>query len=381
MIADVSVNLGTAVGLAGVIVAFQHRLEQRTEDVVREEVGDVRKEVTQVRADVAAAMLAGEPLRSRPALLEAYRRRVAERAAAPFVSEERVVAEHEDLLRNVEERQAAFRERFLAERGHDATNPFAAAVLADELDDALLAAGLATPAPRYAVDPLDPGEPLRDWWRLPGPTLSWSTWGSAIRAQRLPYLDVEIRTRLEMAGLYAATADAATGLQVFHNTSRAVVELLAIALDARRALDPPQDGVAWAWARRGFDREDPADDLRERLRATDPQRIPPIVITICNELVAALDMSEPESRMIRPGPGRDPQPWREIQARLVRPEAKNRLYRTAFRRSYAQNLVESAIEAIRALHLPGVEPPDLYRLIPEPAAAGPLTWGPADGSA
>jgi hypothetical protein len=55
MIADISVNLGTAVGLAGVIVAFQHRLEQRTEEVVREEVADVRKEVAAVRAEVAAA--------------------------------------------------------------------------------------------------------------------------------------------------------------------------------------------------------------------------------------------------------------------------------------------------------------------------------------
>jgi hypothetical protein len=315
MIADVSVNVGTAVGFAGVIVGFQHRLEQRTEEVVREEVADVRKEVTQVRADVAAAMQVGEPLQSRPALLEEYRRLVAERPAAPFVPEERVIAEHGDLLHNMEARQAAFKERFLAARGHDSSNPFATAFLADELDDALPAAGLASPALRYAVDPLDPAEPLHDWWHGGGFALTWSAWGSAVREQRLPYLDVEVRTRLEMAGLYAGTADAATGLRVFHNTSRAVVELLAIALDARRALDPPQSDFVRGWARRGFDRQTPADELRERLRATDPQGMPPIVIRICNELVSAVDMSEPDSRMICPAPGGDPQPWRDIQAR------------------------------------------------------------------
>jgi hypothetical protein len=124
--------------------------------------------------------------------------------------------------------------------------------------------------------------------------MSWSAWGEAFRGQRLPYFDVELQTRLEMAALYAATADAATGLRVFNFTGRAVVELLAIALDARRAIDPPQRGSAWGWARGRFDRENPADDLQERLRAMDPQVIPPIVTTTAEQLVAAVSMSDPD---------------------------------------------------------------------------------------
>jgi hypothetical protein len=157
-----------------------------------------------------------------------------------------------------------------------------------------------------------------------------------------------------MIALYAATADAATGLRVFHFTGCAVVELLAIALDARRAIERPESGAAWGWARRQFDQEDPADDLQERLRAMDPRVIAPIVTTTAEQLVAAVSMSDPDHRMVRRGADIDPQPWGEVQSRLLQPDARNRLFQTAFRRGYAMNLVELATAVIRALHCPAL---------------------------
>lgn len=353
LISDVSVNLGTAVGLAGVLVAYQRRLESRT-DAVERRVDAVRDEVADVRAEVAAATQ-GSTLRSRPALLDDYRTRVAEREPAELVPEERVLAEHQQAVDAMAARQAAFRKTFLAERPARAANPLAEAFLSEEIDAALDDAGLVAPALYYVDDPLDPTTPVRDWWSAIGPASSWEDWDETVRARWLPHLSLELRTRLEMATLYAATADAATGLRVFHLTARAMAELLAIALDVRLATGPSAASRRPLSTRRRFDTDSPADELEDRVGAIDQTLLPPVLNNVCRRVIEAVRVSEPSSRkVILRG---EPRTWQEIQSGLLRSGGGGRLFQSVFRQGCTMVLVESTATAIRDSRAVDVEIP------------------------
>jgi len=373
IIGDITVNLGTAVGLAGVLVAFQRRLERRTE-AVREEVRDARKDIAAVRAEVEASS-AEQPFRPRHELLAEYREKVAARPAAPFLAEEQLLADHQASFRDAEERRADLRRQFLAEHGLGEVNPLAEAFMANELKDELRgvlnAAGVYhLPELRFEQDPLDPSDPLRDWWKATGSVRTWDSWSGWFRSQRLAHVNVELHTRLEMAALYAATADEATGLRVFHLTCRAGAEMLAIALDARRAVDPPADNPSEKSTWLQFDGKSAADELEWRTRQLDVQVMPPIVLTVCEDLISAVRLSEPHSRMLWQSRDAEPNSWLEVQSRLHGAEGpgRKRLFHVLFRRRYAA-LLEPAVTAIDRLHLPGLELPRLDALDLSPAKA------------
>lgn len=372
----VAINVGTAVGLAGVVWVMERRFERRTTELEHR----IERGIETVAERLPPPQDEGA-LRPRGEVVEDYRRRMADRPPSLFVGEAALLADRDRKLRAHEEHitsvERAVRERVNPRRGDD-DYPSLKEILARR---PALDADPAPPPPeplQYPADPLDPAGPVRDWWGRP---LS------------LPDVATELAVRLELASLYSLTADAAAALQVHHHTARGCDELLAIALDAFLA-HYPAEAVASS-------RGEGATLSAARWERVSPGRIPGIVGEVVAVLERAIEESAPDVRQI------NGVPWAEIQAAFPAaiarvdgpnfnpfdylypwpydddPDGPQEVAAKIYNGSRAspfqfdsptREVVTATERAIRALRLPGVELPDAVDL--SPATNGPYIWRP-----
>ena len=345
---DIAINVGTTVALVGIIVALERRLT-----AIQAQLDDVAAKLEPARPSSG--------LRDRAEIRDAYLQAIEARAPAVFVPESDVL----------ERRDAE-----LSEEAAKSPKDWMAALAEGnwEFDDR------DEPTPSWVgpSDPLDPCDPLDDWWRSSGPM--FSKWRDHWTESRRPYAATELRTRVEMAGLYARTADAATGLVVFHGTAGACEELLAIALDVL-ILDAPfvrrgSSAVALPAAGR--------DSLRDHARQIRTDVLPEAVAAVIEEISEAREKSSLYgSRQVRRRSGDDViwTSWAEEQERLVtrireaRP-GPARFVKSTFVQSFALPLVERTDDAIRALRLAGIDPPGVDKGVKiRDLDAGAYVWG------
>jgi hypothetical protein len=359
VVRDIAINIGTTIGLVGIIVALQRRVDERTERVERR--------LDEVAVQLGPSQDLSGRLDDRERILSEYRGAVSSRAPSEYVDEDDVLAKHE------RRRQAALDHVAAVEARVRAAGPPAGvdAETWESMSELAQTAALGEdPAPTselspFPDDPLDPMEPLRDWWSAEGGSI-YSRWSQVWRAKRLPHLEQELVTRLEMATLYATTADLANGLRAYHLTALACEEIIAVALDATMVLFPDAfQATILAPPSYG------AGGLEHRWQQIQPDAIPGIVGRTIGDILKLGESTSSSRREVYTFATDKREAWRDRQNRSV--EGFNRV---VFPKSFALPLVNRTVAAVNALRIPNVHlpTPDSFDLTP--ATAGPYVWSP-----